>query len=387
MNSFPYDEVVSPEEVNMSSKGIKKVINAFTKQQASGRFPGGQLVIRREGKAVVNFSCGVARGWQSRGGQAMEVTPQTPFPVYSTGKPMAAVVISLLEDRNMIDINKPISHYLPEFKDKNREKITVLDVLTHKGGLLIPDLAKDYKANGDAELLWQKLIAAPPRYPRGTFAYMPIEYGVILDQLVKTLTQKNMPELFSDELVEPLGLNNIHYGLNGKQLSDIAFSYWLGKDKCMVAEMNVADDFEVKNNDNAVFSAKNSAFGMVADASNLAAFYEFLVNNGKSPGGEQLISKDVLENYTHQQIFGWNKSINAFLSFGRGFMLGTRTPSFFGWWGSQNSFGHPGIFSSVAYGDHRTGVSVAIVTNGNKSIGDFFSRFASLSHTIKKACK
>ncbi len=192
----------------------------------------------------------------------------------------------MLEDRNIVDINKSISHYLPEFTGQNREEITVLDVLTHKAGLLIPNLINDYKANGDAELLWQKLIAAPPRYPRGTFAYMPIEYGIILDQLVKTLTQKNIAELFADELVEPLGLNNIHYGLNNKQLSDIAFSYWLGKDKCMIAEMNVADGFEIKNNDNAVFSTKNSAFGMVADASNLAAFYEFLVNNGQRSDGD-----------------------------------------------------------------------------------------------------
>ncbi|MDH3326619.1 MAG: beta-lactamase family protein, partial [Gammaproteobacteria bacterium] len=106
-----------------------------------------------------------------------------------------------------------------------------------------------------------------------------------------------------------------------------------------------------------------------------------------NPNGEQLIDSEIIKNYTHKQIFGWNRSVKTFLSYGRGFILGTMTPSFYGWWGSNGCFGHPGIFSSVAYGDHKTGISVAIVTNGNKSIGDFFSRFANLSHEIKKACK
>ena len=387
MNNYPYEEVVSLEEVNMDAEGLRKVTDAFLKQQQDGRFPGGQMVVRRYGKPIINLSCGLARGWQARGGERKAVQQKTPFAVFSSGKPMAAVVIALLESRGLLDVTAPLCQYLPELASLDREKITVLDVLTHKGGLMMPDLINNYKICGDAQALWQKLVNTPPRYSRGTFAYMPVEYGIILDQLAIVLTDKCMADLFIDELANPLGLNNIHYGLADKRLDDVAWNYWLGKDKCMVAEMNVADRFEIKNNDYAVFSARNSAFGMVADASNLAAFYEFLVHNGRSPSGEQLIDASIIQRYTHKQIFGWNKSVKAFLSYGRGFMLGTVTPSFYGWWGSNGCFGHPGIFSSVAYGDHKTGVSVAIVTNGNKSIGDFFNRFASLAHGIKKACK
>lgn len=45
------------------------------------------------------------------------------------------------------------------------------------------------------------------------------------------------------------------------------------------------------------------------------------------------------------------------------------------------------MFSSLAYADRNTGMSVAIVTNGNKGVGNFFSRFVKLTHGLKTACK
>jgi CubicO group peptidase (beta-lactamase class C family) len=179
----------------------------------------------------------------------------------------------------------------------------------------------------------------------------------------------------------------MHYGLGSHGLDELAWSYWQGKQRYVIAEMDVAERFEEKNNDPAVFAAGNPAFSMVADAANLAAFYELLSNGGRTRNGEQIIKEEFLNRYTTQQISGWNKSVGAYLSLGRGFMLGTATPSFFGWWGTGACFGHPGMFSSLAYGDHKTGLSVAIVTNGNKSLGNFFSRFIKITHGLKRACK
>jgi len=244
MNSYPYEKITSPEEVNMVSARLEKISRIFFQQQQKGLFPGGQIVIRRYNKPVMNLSCGVARGWKNRGGEIMDVTQKTPFAVFSTGKPMAAVIIALLESRGLINVDDPICKYLPELGTLGREKITVLDVLTHKSGIIIPDLIDNYKICGDSEVLWQKLIETSPRYTRGTFAYMPTEYGIILDRLVIAITRKNMAELFVEELANPLGLSNMHYGLGNKNLSDIAWNYWLGKEKCMVAEMNIADGFD-----------------------------------------------------------------------------------------------------------------------------------------------
>jgi hypothetical protein len=65
-------------------------------------------------------------------------------------------------------------------------------------------------------------------------------------------------------------------------------------------------------------------------------------------------------------------------------MLGTLTPSSFGWWNTGSCFGHAGAFSCLAFGDFKTGLSVAIVTNGNRGINDFFRRFIPLAHSIRQ---
>lgn len=385
--NFPYESSVDASSVQMDEVAISKISDLFLRQYQSNKFPGGQLVVRRKGKPVLNLSCGVARGWRERGGDnVVDVTESTPFPVYSAGKPMAAVVIAMLEAQKVLDVNSPVVKILPEFAGKGRDKITVLDVLTHRAGILLPELIDNHKLWGDRDGVWQFLLSREPRYRQGTFAYMPGEYGIILDQLVTRITGNSIATTFREKLALPIGLGNMQYGLGAHQQNDIAWSYWQGSDRCMVAGMNVADGFEEKNNDAAVFSAKNPAFSMVTDAVSLAAFYEFLVNGGRTYDGQQLISEKTIRRYTQKQISGWNKTVNAYLSLGYGFMLGTLGPSPYGWWNTGDSFGHAGIFSSLAYGDHKTGISVAIVTNGNKSLGDFFLRVVKITNSLRKAC-
>jgi len=387
MADFPYENAVSASEVGMDGAKLEQVAHIFREQQASGAFPGGQLVVRRRGKVVMNLACGMARGWRVGSGHSLvPVQMNTRFPVFSTGKPMAAVVIARLEAAGKLDVRLPVASILPEFGSLGRESITLLDVLTHRAGIILPQLIDKSELLSDRQAVWQELLVTRPMHPRGTFAYMPVEYGVILDEIVRRITGRSIAETFHNELAIPLGLPNMRYGLGSHTMEEHAWSYWLGGTRLMVAGMNVAEDFEIKNNNQAVFSAGNPAFSMVADAANLAAFYEFLVNGGRTRSGESLIAEPLLRTYTTKQVSGWNKSVNTYLSLGRGFMLGTVTPSFYGWWGTGACFGHPGMFSSLAFGDYASGLSTAIVTNGNRGIGDFFRRTVALTNRLRMAC-
>ena len=72
---------------------------------------------------------------------------------------------------------------------------------------------------------------------------------------------------------------------------------------------------------------------------------------------------------------------------GRGFMLGSKFISTFGWSGTQTIFGHGGGFSSLAYADPDTNSAVAILTNGNRDFIDMAKRFLPLAHKIRLACR
>ena len=55
--------------------------------------------------------------------------------IYSNGKSIAAIILSQLVEKGLLDYNKPIAHYWPEFAKNGKDQILVSDVLRHEGGL------------------------------------------------------------------------------------------------------------------------------------------------------------------------------------------------------------------------------------------------------------
>lgn len=387
MTSFPYENAVEPASLEMDARKLASAVERFRQQSATGAFPGGQLVVRRNGKLVLNEAVGIARGYRSD--EAMppvSVTPHTPFPCHSCGKPLAAIVIAMLEDRGKLDINAPIAEVFPEFGRNGKEAITTLDVLTHRSGVLMPHLANQLELWNDREAMEKELAGVTPTYPRGTLAYGPGEFGWILSEVVRRVDGRGLTEYFTEEIATPLHLPSLRFGLAGRALDSLSHQYWLGKDKVMVAGFNAAYKFEEMTNAKLFFDSLNPAFTLITDAASLAAFYDFILNEGVTASGERLIAGQVLRQYTTRHVFGLDKSLKTFLAVGRGFLLGTLTPSFFGWWNTRQCFGHAGVFSCLAFGDYQTNLSVAIFTNGNRGIGDFLKRFLPLTHGIRKAC-
>jgi CubicO group peptidase (beta-lactamase class C family) len=382
--AFPYEDPVGPETVGIDERQLKKVLERFRRQQASGLFPGGQLALRRKGKLVLNEAYGIARGLRPGEGIApLEVKPHTPFSVLSAGKPLAAVAVALLEDRGVLDAETPVAEVIPGFEAHGKGEITILDVLTHRAGILLPELVEDRQLWEDREAVLRSLVEARPAYKRGTFAYMPYEYGWILAEIIFRLDGRAVADFTREELFEPLGLPDLSFGLGVRDIDSLAFSYWFGKDKLMVAGIDVAADFEGRNNSASQFNSENPAVSLVANAASLAAFYEFLLARGVTRSGKRLISEKTLETYTTRNFVGWERSAKAFCAVGRGFMLGARFPTIYGWWGSSGCFGHPGGFSSLAFGDRDTGIAVAIVTNGNRGFTDIARRFMPLAQGLR----
>ncbi|UCF60121.1 MAG: beta-lactamase family protein, partial [Anaerolineaceae bacterium] len=163
MTTLSQEGSVKPESVNIDSGKLAKVVELFQDQQRSGAFPGGQLVLRRNGKLVLNEAVGIARGLRPNENiPPAQVQTQTPFPVLSAGKPLAAIVIAMLEDRGELDVNAPIAHIFPDFAQHGKEQITTLDVLTHRSGILMPDFVKNPHLWGDREAIQKALIDTVP---------------------------------------------------------------------------------------------------------------------------------------------------------------------------------------------------------------------------------
>jgi CubicO group peptidase (beta-lactamase class C family) len=386
--TFPHERPVDAEAANVDGVLLHDVVNRFRRQQASGAFPGGQIAVRRAGQLLVDEAFGIARGLRT-GSEPVCTTVQrrTPFPVLSAGKPLAAVAIAMLEDRGQLDPRAPVAAIIPGFEAHGKGEITVLDVLTHRAGIFLPDLVARPELWRDRHAVLRKLTEATPAFRRGTFAYMPYEYGWILSEVVSRIDGRLLADFVTAELAEPLGLPDLRFGLAGRAPDALAWSYWLGKKKLLVGGIDVAADFESRNNSAAQLESLNPAVSLVTDAASLAAFYEFLVAGGVTRTGRRLISESTLRRYTARNFAGWDRSSNALSAVGRGFIVGAWFTTIFGWWNTGGCFGHPGGLSCLAFGDYRTNLAAAILTNGNRGFFDLAKRCVPLAAGLRRACR
>ena len=362
---------------------LSKAEALFRRQVDRGSFPGGQLVVRARGEELLNISVGIASGWRDDEGEQIPVTDMTPFQVMSASKPLVAFSIAVLEDRGLVDVERPVSHYVPEFGRGGKGEITLLDVLTHRSGVILPHLWSSHTMWPDWDRVQRAIWNAQPRYRRGTLAYHPYEFGWILAEVVRRVAEQPIDRFLNDVLPEPLRLlrlRRVH-----DDATTVARTYWLGPKRLRLGGHDVAGGFEERNNAPLTITSLVPGASMTTNASTLAQFYEMLLAGGTTADGARLIRSDTLERYLSVNVTGYDRVLRSYLVLGRGFLLGWRGPHPYGLWDSRTCFGHGGGFCAVVFGDRRIGAAVSILTNGNRGLWDVFRRFAPLSGAIRRA--
>jgi CubicO group peptidase (beta-lactamase class C family) len=152
-----------------SSVGLGRVSALFAEQQRRGRTPGGVMVARQRGEIVLAEAVGLARGSRAPAdagsGTAapapVPMTVDTTFQVMSASKAVVAFAVAVLEDRGLLEVAAPVATVWPAFAAGGKGDITLLDVLTHRSGLVLEDLVRDRERWRD----WADRVLrhAPPR--------------------------------------------------------------------------------------------------------------------------------------------------------------------------------------------------------------------------------
>lgn len=352
--------------MTISSSDADALRERLARLVARGRVPGAQLAVRQGGTLAFSAAAGVARGFRaSEGIEAVPVIEDTPFAVFSAGKPVVATAVALCEERGILDAARPVAHYFPEFARAGKRAITIVDVLTHRSGILLPGLSSTPALWKDRERVAAALADAAPAFRRGTLAYAPLEYGWILGEVVRRAAGISLTEFVEREISVPLGLASLRFGARGRAHASIARPYWLGGAQ-RVAGQDISRTFEAVNDSPDFLEAEVPGAGLVTDARSLASFYEFWLQRGLTPAGRRLLSEATVARTLRRHAFGFDRSNRAPLAVARGFLLGTRMPSAYGFWGTQRCFGHAGAFSTLAFADPERDLAVALVTNGNR---------------------
>ncbi|MGZ0171617.1 MAG: serine hydrolase domain-containing protein [Planctomycetales bacterium] len=134
------------------------------------------------------------------------MTIDTVFDLASLTKPIAtATSVMMLIEEGLIELDAPVTRYIPEFGVNGKEAITIRQLLTHQSGLLPDNSIRDYK-DGRAEafrLIHELDLRADP----GTrFMYSDVGF-IVLGEIVERVAGMPLDVYSSERIFAPLGMS------------------------------------------------------------------------------------------------------------------------------------------------------------------------------------
>ncbi len=165
-----------------------------------------QICVLRDGEVVFDRAYGVDR--------------DTPFLLFSAGKPLLSVLVHRLAGQGAFALDDPIARYWPEFAEHGKSGITLRHVLRHRSGLpyarsvpLDALLATDWNRSVRA------LARARPHWPPGEVpAYHVLSHGFLLGEVVRRVTGRPLPDVLRAEVLAPGGLTRTNLGPPGARI-------------------------------------------------------------------------------------------------------------------------------------------------------------------------
>lgn len=297
----------SAESVGFSAERLQRLTARMQEGVAKGEYPGGVLVIGRQGKIAYSQTFGV-------------LNPETKAPmredaifrIASMTKPFASLSIMMLSEEGKLSIVDRVDKYLPELKDlkvgvvkpgadgkpvltlePQKKPMTVQDLLRHTAGLTYgsPDhpvkqayLDAKVGDRGDTNAMYlAKLAKVPLLFQPGT----TWEYSVAVDVLgilVERVSGLPLDRFIAERIAGPLKLPDTGFTMPASQGHRGARPQREGP-------KNVVPNIPLVT-DNHTF--KSGGGGMVSTAADYARFSQFLLNGGELDG-VRLVSRKTIE--------------------------------------------------------------------------------------------
>lgn len=349
---------------------IDKAVDAALDE---GRIAGGVVLVARNGETVYARAAGLADRETGR-----PVGRDTIFRYASLTKPMVSAATLALAEEGVIDIEAPVTRYLPDFRPKladGREPVISLrHLLTHTSGLTYdfmeaPDSA--YHAQGISNGFdrvgvamadnLERISAWPLNFAPGSAWTYSVSTDV-LGAALAAATGKSLGEIVRDKVTGPLGLTDTGFKVTDPARLSVAYA------NSETGPVAMGDGHQVPFAGSPLIYAPSRALdansfesggaGMVGTADDYLKFLE-TIRKGGGPILKPETTQLLLENAIGEVPV-------AILGPGSGFSLGgailrdpaaTGTPQAAGTW----SWG--GVYGGSWFVDPVNALSVVVLTN------------------------
>jgi CubicO group peptidase (beta-lactamase class C family) len=377
--------VTSPEEAGLEPERLELLNKTMQGYVDDGKVPNMVTLIARGGKIG---HCEV-HGY-------LDIDARKPagkdaiLRLYSNSKPITGTAVMMLCEEGLLDLDDPVSKYIPVFKNpvvissgpppRNagpgamlplkpaKREITIRDCLRHTTGLATPDrttvrVASQYK-DAIEESGWD-LATSLDRPPRKTYlerveahAAIPLSFEpgtdfvyhagfVVIGVIIEKVTGKTLEEFYRERIFRPLGMNDTSFYLDESKLDRFTTCYQpsLEGSTWHLVVYDKAETSEKVKDPKVLFGAGGDMGGLLSTAVDYARFGQMLLNEGEL-GGVRIIRRKSVEimtaNHTGNMTIPMLKP-GFGVGLGVGVYLGTspdpimRSPGTFGWGGAAGT--------------------------------------------------
>ncbi|MFY0607237.1 MAG: serine hydrolase [Cyclobacteriaceae bacterium] len=361
--------------VGLDNTAQREIGDIMNEAIQSGGTPGAQLAIAVDGSIVFNQAYGYLT-YDS----LIATQKNTLYDLASLTKVTATLlaIMKLYED-GLIDLDAPISRWLPAYENSNKKDITVRALLSHNAGLrpyvpfwqrvLSADLLETfYYEDEEAEKADIRSYGTRPtpamrdtlenwilKSPLLKFDSLPYyKYSdlgfMILHQIVESVTTVSMDTYLDSTFYRPLGLTRTAFNPLTK-----------GVERFEIAPTEYDDYFrdelvwgEVHDRNAAIFGGVAGHAGLFSNAHDLIVILQTLLQGG-TYGGQQLLQTSTIE-YFNQRFYpnnrralGWDKADKN---------LGNASR-----WSTDESFGHTGFTGTMVWCDPEYDLVFVFLSN------------------------
>lgn len=323
--------------------GFGALADEFRRIAAESGESGSAFAVQVDGQTVVDLQAGWAdAAHRSEWGRA------TIAPMFSGTKGLVAITMLRLVEAGLLDLDRPVADYWPEYAAEGKGATLVRHVVSHRAGVPGVRVPLEPADILDDVAMAERVAAEPPILaPGSAVVYHPFTFGWLCGELVRRIDGRSIARYIDDEITGPLRLRT-WVGLPPELDSDVAelvFDPPAAAEALGVRAQDTLARATVFNpllpqqwwNSPAFRAAVIPGANGISDATSMARLYGDLVASVPAFG---LLTAATLELGTTEHGAGIDALMGAYSVFGVGFQLPNGT-DYFG--GVADAFGHGGV--------------------------------------------
>jgi len=370
-----------PEDVSISSDKLENIIDSIALAGLeAGAYPGCEVILARKG-IVFFHKCYGTHTYQSR----IDTREDDLFDLASVTKVAAATTgLMVLDGMDMFSPDRKLSYYVPEMRSSDKKDLVFREILAHQAGLYpwIPYWKNTVRNNGKFKWwtfkrvqserypgavasglyihrnYYNKIKKAIKRSPMGDKEYV---YSGLVFYLVPEIIENQSGLAFEDFLYR-----NVYHKLGAY---DIVFNPIRFYPDMSIVPTEIDSLFRkqlihgyVHDEGAAMMAGFSGNAGLFATANDLIKLME-MYRRGGSYGDEQIIEKDIIDEYTSYQYLdndnrrglGFDKPlVDEYDGTEEDYPCPGASPS---------SFGHSGFTGTFAWVDPEYELSYVFLSN------------------------